>query len=237
MGKSQSPGPIYMLPPTVGYNKHDASRYRNPQYSISPKLYASGIHATNPGPQYEVRGLTEHGKQGIPAYTIKSRPKTLAPFNPPGPGAYSPEKAPRMKEARPPAYTMQGRYTYTSANISPGPAYNLPSMLGPKVPNKPASEAYTMTGKPRGAELQSCSPGPATYQGTNTDIYKNKRPQYTMGGNYHGVSGSAKSPGPAAYVPKKLCGEHGPRFTISGKYDEIYTPYITPEDNMPCVDR
>lgn len=63
----------------------------------------------------------------------------------PGPGAHSPEKAPRMKELRPPAYTMRPKTNLRSETIGPGPlAYTLPSMLGPKVPNKHAYGAFTM---------------------------------------------------------------------------------------------
>lgn len=65
------------------------------------------------------------------------------PFQTPGPGAHSPEKKPNFVP-RAPSYSMQGRPAYKHASLGPGPAYQLPSMLGPKVPNKTSAAAYTL---------------------------------------------------------------------------------------------
>lgn len=68
----------------------------------------------------------------------------IASFPGPGPGAHSPEKVPPTGP-RQPAWTMAPRTDMRHDSFGPGPlAYNLPSMLGPKVPNKHASGAYTM---------------------------------------------------------------------------------------------
>lgn len=48
---------------------------------MSPRLPVPGSKAQAPGPQYEVRGLTEHGKLQPPAYSIKSRPKDIGNFS------------------------------------------------------------------------------------------------------------------------------------------------------------
>lgn len=80
------------------------------------------------------------------------------------------------------------------------------------------------------------TPGPASYYGVNTNVYRHKQPHYTMAGRLAQPASNAFSPGPAAYMPKKLCGEGGPKFSMSAKYNDAYTPYITKQDNVPCVD-
>lgn len=74
------PGPgKYVLPPLIGYKDHDISKYRNPQYSMGQKL-PFGKKPFGPGPSYDVYNMTAHGKASPPAYSMKSRPKTIGQY-------------------------------------------------------------------------------------------------------------------------------------------------------------
>nr|CAI5854883.1 unnamed protein product [Callosobruchus analis] len=219
-----------MLPPVVGYRDHDASRYRNPQYSIGMKL-PFGRKDFGPGPRYDIQRMTRYGKASPPAYSMKSRPRPLTLFQVPGPGTYKPEQAPRMKEPRPPAYSMSYRYPPFKKFLTPGPdKYEVPSTLGPKVPDKNANAAYSMSFKHNLHELER-SPGPAKYSGPNMDSYKQKPPKYTMSPRVFPPSGKDRGPGPI-YLPK-LPKKPGYSFGLRTDTD----PYITAEDDMPCVER
>lgn len=227
------PGPgAYLLPPTVGFENHDASRYRNPQYSMRGK-YGTSAKSVGPGPQYDVENMTRYGKPGRPAYSLSSRWKNLESFKPPGPGTYSPENAPRMKEPRPPAYTMSRRFPTSLRSDTPGPnQYTQPTTIGPKVPDLRANAAYTMVGKHDSTRSKEKSPGPAQYSETRADLYKQKQPLYTMIGRHDPLKGAGASPGPAAYLPQDCkCRMNGYSFG----HRTINSPYVSADDNMPCV--
>ncbi|KAB0804034.1 hypothetical protein PPYR_01004 [Photinus pyralis] len=232
MPKTFGPGPgAYMLPSTVGYEKHDISRYRSPQYTMRPRCGIGG-KPFGPGPQYNIDSVTRYGKVSPPAFTLSPKLKGLASFRTPGPGTYSPEKAPRMKDPRPPAYSMAARLPGMKKFNTPGPnQYVVPSSLGPKVPNKPAAAAYTMA-KKLDTKGQARSPGPAQYGGTNAEIYKTRAPLYTMSGRHEG-SRKPGSPGPAAYLPK--IGGHVPGGISFGRRCDRQ-PYVTADDQLPCID-
>ena len=68
-----------MLPPTVGYDHHDVSRYRNPQYSMGIRL-GSCAKNIGPGPKYELSKVTKYGKVSPPAYSMSFRHKELSRF-------------------------------------------------------------------------------------------------------------------------------------------------------------
>ena len=61
-----------MLPPTVGYEKHDATRKRNPAYSMGVK---APMDLKKPGPApYNLRqNQTRFGNCYSPAYSIGAR--------------------------------------------------------------------------------------------------------------------------------------------------------------------
>ncbi|CAG9766188.1 unnamed protein product [Ceutorhynchus assimilis] len=225
------PGPgKYLLPPVVGYDQHDFTKYRNPQYSMGVKLQ-SLRKQLGPGPKYPVEHMTRYGKASPPAYSIKSRQKPLVPFQVPGPGTYAPEKAPRMKEPRPPAYSISHRFPGFRPYVTPGPdKYEVPSTLGPKVPDKHANAAYSMSFRQK-LNLKEKSPGPAQYNMANTDRYKNKAPDYSISPRVYPPQGKSPAPGPI-YLPK-LPQKPGYSFGLRTDTD----PYVTAEDDMPCIDR
>ncbi|XP_030748201.1 outer dense fiber protein 3-like [Sitophilus oryzae] len=225
------PGPgKYMLPPVVGYEHHDFTKHRNPQYSMGLKL-GSTSKAMGPGPKYPIEKMTRYGKASPPAYSIKSRQRTISRFQTPGPGTYAPEKAPRTKEPRPPAYSMASRHQGFKPYLTPGPdKYEVPSTLGPKVPDKPANAAYSMSFRQK-VLGQERSPGPAKYNSAKTELYKNKAPTYSMSPRVYPPLDKNQTPGPI-YLPK-LPKKPGYSFGLRTDTD----PYVTAEDDMPCIDR
>lgn len=229
--KNIGPGPgKYLLPPVVGFDHHDFTRYRNPQFSMGLRLSALK-RDLGPGPKYPLEKMTRYGKANVPAYSIKSRQRPLTPFQTPGPGTYAPEQAPRMSEPRPPAYSMSYRYPGFKPYPTPGPdKYEVPSTIGPKVPDLPSKAAYSMSFRQKLLENVR-SPGPANYTSPNTNLYKQKSPNFSISPRVYPPIGQPHTPGPI-YLPK-LPQKPGYSFGLRTDAD----PYITAEDDMPCVER
>ncbi|KAF5282528.1 hypothetical protein FQA39_LY04935 [Lamprigera yunnana] len=225
------PGPgAYMLPTTVGYKDHHYCKYRNPMFSMPQKL-CPAQQMMIPGPQYDISKVTQHGQITAIQYTIPIKTKIAAAFPTPGPDVYYTEKVPRLKEARPPVYTIPRSSPCPNGFITPSPnQYLIPTTIGPKIPFKLACPAYTIPGKsyPKGTCV---SPGPADYAATSPDMYKLKAPNYTMKLLNKGKS-PQKSPGPAAYFPKIRKPVPG-GLTMGLLYDKA--PYITADDHYPCL--
>lgn len=62
-------------------------------------------------------------------------------------------------------------------------SYNLPQLLGSKVPNKKSSASYSMTSRLTNGSFSedlSKTPGPGQYDHTNPNIYARKAPFYSM---------------------------------------------------------
>lgn len=78
---------------------------------------------------------------------------------------------------------------------------------------------------------KAIGPGPAGYGGTHLNIYKNKLPGYTMSQRLDFMNKSV-SPGPAAYAIN--LGKAGPHWSMGQQLGEPFSPYITPEDFIPC---
>lgn len=79
--------------------------------------------------------------------------------------------------------------------------------------------------------MKETSPGPAKYNNTDAKLYKNKAPNYTMSPRVFPPDEKALSPGPI-YLPK-LPKKPGYSFGLRIDTD----PYITAEDDMPCVQK
>ncbi|XP_049864788.1 outer dense fiber protein 3-like isoform X1 [Schistocerca gregaria] len=220
----------YMLPPLIGFKNHDATKYRNPAYTISG--YIKPIDKRlSPGPCYGLeRNFTQHGRDGIPAYTMAAHIKPLSTCRVPGPGAYWVERVPPMKEDRAPVYTMKSRTKQRPGDKIPGPnTYGLPPYIGPRIPNKTSFPAYTMTGKP--IELKrDRMPGPCAYTPVSLNIFKKKYPQYTLIGRNYPPGDKSKIPGPLAYNPMYRVQTNPPRFSFGIKHSPYTTPIILPND-------
>lgn len=77
------------------------------------------------------------------------------------------------------------------------------------------------------------SPGPAKYGGTSANVYKPKPPAYSLR-TRHTLTGKEQSPGPAAYSthpPKSCMGG----FSFGHRTD--VDPYITADDDAPCIEK
>ncbi|KAG7230817.1 hypothetical protein INR49_019631, partial [Caranx melampygus] len=154
---------------------------------------------SSPGPQYHVDAkFTRFGKDGTPAYSMLGRMKAQQElFQTPGPGAYSPEKAPPCNlQRRPPSYTMGSRTPYRSTDAVPAPnKYCLPPLMGPRVPNKPASGPSVDLAK---------TPGPCRYNSTDPGVYLRRQPAFSMLGRHSLPRDATEKPGPGTYNPEKV---------------------------------
>ncbi|XP_048513047.1 outer dense fiber protein 3-like [Athalia rosae] len=223
-----SPGPAYLLPSLVGYNGHDPSRYRCPAFTMRTRV-GTNILGFGPGPRYNIEGQTNYGVQKAPAYTIGFRDGgKMASCSGPGPGAYSPEKCPPMNHSvRPAAFSMKRRTNDHMSGDGPGPKYLIPSCLGPKVPDKTATGAFSIAGR-HGKDHCDGSPGPAAYNNQNYNLVKRKLPAYTLASRL-GSFNVGCGPGPR-YYPQYFGGKNPPKFTFGVKHSECAPPAITEFD-------
>lgn len=54
----------------TGYENHDVTRYRNPEYSFGLRPPLSFTKPYGPGPQYKLCKMTRFGKATEPEYTM-----------------------------------------------------------------------------------------------------------------------------------------------------------------------
>uniref|UniRef100_A0A3P8T4P3 Outer dense fiber of sperm tails 3-like 2a n=1 Tax=Amphiprion percula TaxID=161767 RepID=A0A3P8T4P3_AMPPE len=238
--RERGPGPgRYALPPTVGYMNHDFTKPSSPAYSFHSRMSSAMVSVdSSPGPRYLIDAkVTRFGRMETPSYTILGRGRLIGnkvePFQTPGPGAYSPEKAPPLNaHRRPPSYTIGSRTRYRSVDAVPAPnSYNLPNVLGYQVPHKPSSASYSFSGRRTvGAPSEdlSMSPGPGKYNSTNPDIYRQRQPSFSMQSRTKRPNYSSAIPGPGTYSPEKFY-MHLPRppsFTLGVRHSEFVTPLV-----------
>ncbi|XP_055514839.1 outer dense fiber protein 3-like protein 2 [Leucoraja erinacea] len=232
--RERGPGPgRYGLPPAIGFMGHDLTKHMNPAYTFGRKhsgaLY---YNSCSPGPRYYVDPkITRFGRNGTPSYSMAARVKTCdlskIPATP-GPGAYNPECTPHLNEHRSPAYTMGSRTRYRKLDTVPAPnSYTLPSLMGPKVPTKPSSACFSVTGRTRREDL-SKTPGPGRYNRTDPNIYLRKQPAYSMLGRHELPTYYTQKPGPGAHSPEKvtITNPSVPAFSLGMRHSEYVTPLI-----------
>ncbi|XP_017326586.1 outer dense fiber protein 3-like protein 2a isoform X1 [Ictalurus punctatus] len=236
-GRERGPGPgHYALPPTMGYINHDYTKPSSPAYSFHRRMSSKMLFEdSSPGPRYHVDSkITRFGRDGTPSYSMLGRKKVGAhPFQTPGPGSYSPEKAPPLNwHRRPPSYTMAFRTRYRSVDTVPAPnCYTLPNLLGSCIPNKPSSASYSMSrrmklGSP--SEDLATTPGPAHYSRTDPSIYMNRQPSFSIQSRHNIPSDTTCKPGPGTHCPEKVT-VHLPRppsFTMGVRHSEFVTPLV-----------
>ncbi|CAM9346175.1 unnamed protein product, partial [Lampetra planeri] len=115
---------------------------------------------------------------------------------------YSPELCGKCAFQTAPAYSLAGRGKESIRTETPGPAaYCLPSVLGPKTVDKPASPAFSLCHRTGSFnEDHQESPGPATYNVVDPCIYGNKTPQYSMPGRHARPDHETRyTPGPGSH--------------------------------------
>ncbi|XP_071390253.1 outer dense fiber protein 3-like protein 2a [Centroberyx affinis] len=236
-GRERGPGPgRYALPPTVGYINHDVTKPSSPAYTFHSRMSSAMVSVdSSPGPRYHIDAkVTRFGRGGTPSYSMLGRGRRAGElFQTPGPGAYSPEKAPPLNShRRPPSYTIGTRTRYRCVDAVPAPnSYTLPNLLGTQVPNKPCSASYSFLGRRKvGAPSEdlSMTPGPGQYNSTNPNIYLQRQPSFSMQSRTKRPSYSSRIPGPGTHSPEKvqLHLPRPPSFTLGVRHSEFVTPLV-----------
>uniref|UniRef100_A0A3Q0RX05 CIMAP1 family member D n=1 Tax=Amphilophus citrinellus TaxID=61819 RepID=A0A3Q0RX05_AMPCI len=241
-GREKGPGPgRYRLPPTVGFIGHDFTKSTSPAYSFHGRMTDNMYSVdSSPGPQHHIDArITRFGKDGTPAYSMLGRIGLVISkyidclFHTPGPGTYSPEKAPPCNlQRRPPSYTMGSRTQYRSVDSVPAPnKYSLPALMGPQVPNKAASASYTMSsglsiGGP--SEDLAKTPGPCSYNSIDPNVYLSRQPAFSMLGRHSLPRDGTKKPGPGMYNPEKVTVHkaRAPAYSLGIRHSEFVTPLV-----------
>lgn len=154
-------------------------------------------------------------------------------FQTPGPGAYNPEKVPPLNwHHRPPSYTMGLRTRYRSCDAVPAPnRYTLPNLLGSRIPNKPSSASYSMSGRMKAgapSEDLASTPGPAHYNRTNPSIYMTRQPSFSIQSRHNIPNNATCKPGPGTHHPEKVTAHlpRPPSFTMGVRHSEFVTPLV-----------
>ncbi|XP_033820856.1 outer dense fiber protein 3-like protein 2b [Periophthalmus magnuspinnatus] len=236
-GKEKGPGPgRYGLPPTIGFIGHDFTKPTSPAYSFHGRM-SNNMYSvdSSPGPMYYINAkMTRFGKDGTPAYSMFGRMKSQKELlQTPGPGTYSPEKAPPCNlQRRPARYTMGSRTLYRTVDAVPSPnKYCLPPLLGPHVPNKPASACYTMSASyPSGGPAVDLAktPGPCGYNSTDPNVYLPRQPAFSILGRHTLPKDHTRKPGPGTYNPEAVTVHmaRAPAHSLGMRHSEFITPLI-----------
>ncbi|XP_069481379.1 protein CIMAP1C [Ambystoma mexicanum] len=232
---SRGPGPArYMLHPCIGYENHDFSMYREPAYTLRPKLLSSLLGPScSPGPKYLLDNrMTRHGRDGIPEFTVKSRQKDLNWFESPGPARYNNELVPPQGEPNAPRYSFGQRTAYRVVDPTPGPAaYTLPAIVGPNVPNKISSPAYSVTCRAKKGPFDTDfvnSPGPVHLL-PSSNLYLEAAPVYTMQPRTELLADRGQTAGPGSYSPERVT-LHKPRapvYSFGMRHSEFSVSLVT----------
>lgn len=133
---------------------------------------------------------------------------------------------------RPPSHTMGFRTRYRTIDTVPAPnRYTLPNLLGSQIPNKPSSASYSVaqrikTGAP--SEDLATTPGPAHYNKTDPNIYRNRQPSFSIQSRHNIPSDATCKPGPGTHCPEKVKAHlpRAPSFTIGVRHSEFVTPLV-----------
>nr|XP_057946766.1 outer dense fiber protein 3-like protein 2a [Doryrhamphus excisus] len=238
--RERGPGPgRYALPPTVGYINHDVTKPSSPAYTFHSRTSSALVSVdSSPGPRYHVDAkVTRFGRMDTPSYSMLGRGRRIvakgSDFQTPGPGAYSPEKAPPLNaHQKPPAYTIGARTRYRTVDAVPAPnSYVLPNLLGSQVPHRASSVSYSMSARRKvGAPSEDLakSPGPNKYKSTNPDVYLQRQPSFSMQSRTKRPNYSMATPGPGSYCPERFNGHlrRAPSFTMGVRHSEFVTPLI-----------
>lgn len=186
-------------------------------------------YAIGPGPDYNIRNLTKSGPDRPPAYTITGRKILKLQDLIPGPGAYSPELCPPMNHnRRAPAYSIKSRGVIRILDEGPGPnLYSLPTCIGPKVPDKRAQGAFSISHYHEIRE-KFTSPGPAAYINIDYNTIKRRGPAYSLKGR-HILSEKYRSPAPVFY-PLYDTQKRAPMYSFGIKHSECTGIPITQLD-------
>nr|XP_003422581.2 outer dense fiber protein 3-like protein 2 [Loxodonta africana] len=219
---------LYVLPSTIGYVQHDCTRVASPAYSLVRRPSGALPEDTSPGPIYFLDPkVTRFGRSCSPAYSMQGRGKPRGLEVTPGPGAYSPEKVPPVRQRTPPAFTLGPRLCPQPLDTSaPAPnAYTLPSLWGSQVFIKPSSPSYTVVGRTppiRPSQDPAEIPGPGQYDIPDPNAYQHRRPAFTMLGRPRAPRLPDTTPGPGTHSPEQVTVHkaRAPAFTMGIRHSK-----------------
>jgi len=231
--KLRGPGPgRYGLPTTCGHSQHDSTKHKKPAYSFGSRFKISE-KVCSPGPVYFVKDeITRVGKEGSAKYTQLGRRKESRAFKTPGPGRYENHRCHPQGEIHFPKYSMGSRTKYRKCDAYPAAnSYSLPQLIGPKIPSKPASNAYSMTSRRSIGSFDqdlARTPGAARYNVIDQNIYNKQSPQYSMLARRFVPGDKTKKPGPGAHYPENvsITKEKVPNYSMGIRHSEYITPFI-----------
>ncbi|KAM9688320.1 protein CIMAP1D [Trichechus inunguis] len=221
------PGP-YVLLSTVGYAQHDRTRLANPACSLVRKPSEVLPEDSSPGPVYFLDPkITRFGRSCAPAYSMQGRGKSRGLEVTPGPGAYSPEKVPPVRQRTPPAFTLGARLCPQPLDTSaPAPnTYTLPSLWGSQIFIKPSSPSYTVVGRTppiRPPQDPAEIPGPGQYDCPDPSAYRHRWPAFTMLGRPRAPRPPDETPGPGTHSPEQVTVHkaRAPAFTMGSRHSK-----------------
>ncbi|KAM5238551.1 protein CIMAP1D [Ctenodactylus gundi] len=201
---------LYILPSTVGYVNHDCTRAASPAYSLARRPIEAPPQASSPGPIYFLDPkVTRFGRSCTPAFSMQGRGKSRDLEVTPGPGAYSPEKVPPVRQRNPPAFTLGSRLCpKPPAASAPAPnAYTMPPLWGSQIFVKPRSPSYTVAGRTppaRPPQDPAEIPGPGQYDSPDPNAYRQRWPAFTMLGRPRAPRPPEDTPGPGTHCPEQV---------------------------------
>ncbi|XP_054264728.1 outer dense fiber protein 3-like [Macrosteles quadrilineatus] len=222
---TQGPGPnAYKLPPQVGYEGHDVSKWRNPAFSMGLKTRTKGKDV-GPGPAYTVDKMTRFGTAYSPSAPFGQRTGMTDKSDGPGPGAYNPDIRNVGKVNRV-GGTFGMRPDDVAKSSGPGPnAYNV------KDPTLKRQPTFAM-GTRNDIVQKHVGPGPNAYNPKRQDNVRSVK----FGPPPRSVAARDAGPGPGAYQGEKYLKfnkkANPPKFAFGVKTTTM--PYISPEDNADC---
>ncbi|CAG5127511.1 unnamed protein product [Candidula unifasciata] len=236
--KFVTPGPAYALPGLVGEKGHDprSVHYKYPSYSFGVR-HGRYKNTYGPGPSYYPDPkVYRDGYDGVPQYSLYSRPKDIRVFATPGPGAYCIEPAASVVRRSSPAYSFGSRHSHRRTDKIPAAnSYALPGMIGPTVQSgKPQAPCYSFRSRPNVAKYIR-TPGPGTYSTTDPSIYKHRAPLYSLTSRHVMSTGSSQKPGPGAHMPQTASIQRcSPAYSFGIRHSDHMTPLIVDVPDLEC---
>ncbi|XP_014244104.1 outer dense fiber protein 3-like [Cimex lectularius] len=217
-----SPGPKYLLPTTVGYDKHDITRPREPAYSLNFKI-SNESKSISPGPKYQCDKLSNRGPYQSKSAFLSSRFDNQEKFTKqtPGAGKYYPNIKSDSRYKKSPEASHLGTFYNPQPDIKPGPKYMLAGTLGRGL-EFPSSPCACLIGKSNfcSALQVSNSPGPGKYFHTNMDIYLRKSPGVPLGAKRTEpkVTPATIQPGPKYYGNYNKIKRESPAYSLGVRH-------------------
>ncbi|XP_014784639.1 outer dense fiber protein 3-B [Octopus bimaculoides] len=228
-----SPGPIYSLPPLIGYNKHDTrSTYiKAPAYQIGKRTEFT--HNTlSPGPKYnfQKQPVYRDGKVSLAHAYIFGRAKDVKPFDGPGPSTYYVNSGIACSYPAPPKYTFGRNLDENITEQTPAAnAYTLPPVLCKTYEsNKLQPPVYSINSSARDKNLgYTQTPGPNSYKTVDTSLYLNKPPAYSILKRIEPLTSNTTIPGPAAHY-EELQWMQPKKKAAAYSFGTRHSPYVAP---------